>query len=115
MNRVTLIGRLTRDVDLKYTATQKAVASFGLATNDGKDTEFHNIVCWEKTAELAAKYLLKGKQLALEGRIKTESYENKEKVKVYKTVIVADRLEFLGQKEADQIADTKTDLDEIPF
>ena len=115
MNRVTLIGRLTRDVEIRYTSNQKAVASFGLATNDGKDTEFHNIVAWEKTAELAAKYLNKGKQVAIEGKIKTESYQNKEQVKVYKTVIVADRLEFLGQKEADQIADTKTDLDEVPF
>jgi len=98
MNKVILIGRLGRDPEIKYLDSGKAVAKFSLATQDTKDKcEWHQIVCWEKTAELVAQYLAKGRQCAIEGRIQTRQWE-KDGEKRYSTEIVAHRVEFVGSK-----------------
>ena len=106
MNKVTLIGRLTKDPEIRYSAgSQTAVARFSLAIDrakkaNGEDggTDFPNIVAFGKTAELVEKYVTKGQQIAVEGRIQTGSYE-KDGVKHYTTEIVAERIEFLGKKD----------------
>ena len=107
MNKVTLIGRLTKDPEIRYSAgSQTAVARFSLAIDRGKKangedagTDFPNIVAFGKTAELVEKYVVKGQQLAVEGRIQTGSYE-RDGVKHYTTDIVAERVEFLGKRES---------------
>jgi single-strand DNA-binding protein len=113
LNRVVLIGRLTRDPDLKYTPSGDGVCNFTLAvdrpfkTNGEKEADFLNVVTWRKLAELCAEYLKKGRLTAVEGRIQIRSYlpEGADK-KVYITEIVADNVRFLesgnqssGQRE----------------
>lgn len=104
MNKAVLVGRLTRDPELRYTQTGIAVANFTLAVNrrftrdNEQSADFIPVVVWQKAAENVAKYLNKGSQVAVEGRIQTSSYDNKEGQKVYKTEIVADQVEFLGTK-----------------
>ena len=102
MNNVTLIGRLTRDPEVRYTSgTQMAVARFTIAVDrqfkrDGEPTaDFIPIVAFGKTAELCERYISKGRQVAVEGRIQTGSYTNKDGNKVYTTDVVANRVEFL--------------------
>ena len=105
MNQVMLIGRLTKDPEVRYTATsQLAVARFSVAIDRGKDkngndagADFPNIVCFGKTAELVEKYVRKGQMVGITGRIQTGSYE-KDGQKVYTTEVVADRVEFLSPK-----------------
>ena len=106
MNNVTLIGRLTRDPEVRYTSgTQMAVARFTIAVDrqfkrDGEPTaDFIPIVAFGKTAELCERYISKGRQVAVEGRIQTGSYTNKDGNKVYTTDVVANRVEFLGGRE----------------
>ena len=102
MNRVTLIGRLGQDPEVRYTESGKAVANFSLATSEGRSdnqrTEWHRIVCWEKTAELVGQYLNKGRQVCVEGRIQTRKWTDKEGTEKYTTEIVAYSVEFLGSK-----------------
>ena len=99
LNKVTLIGNLTRDPELKYTPQGTAVCSFGLATNRGwttktgetkEDVQFHRIVAWQKLAELCANLLSKGKKVYLEGRITYRSFEGKDGVQRQLTEIVMD-------------------------
>ena len=103
MNSVVLIGRLTRDPELSYTPnTQTAVCRFTLAVDrprrQGEDqgADFIRITVWGKQAETCDRYLSKGRQVAVLGRIQTGSYKNREGVTVYTTDVVADRVEFLG-------------------
>ena len=102
MNSVVLIGRLTRDPELRYTpASQMAVATFTLAidrpTRQGgeRQTDFPRITVFGKQAENCEKYLKKGRMVAVEGRIQTGSYKNKDGNTVYTTDVVASRVEFL--------------------
>lgn len=100
MNSVSLIGRLTRDPDVRYTASsQMAVARFSIAidrySNGEKSTDYPSIVVFGKQAENCEKYLTKGRLVGIEGRIQTGSYE-KDGKKVYTTDVVAYRVEFLG-------------------
>lgn len=108
MNRVTLIGRLGKDPEVRYTPNGKAVGNFTIATDETwtdkggakqKKTEWHRIVVWDKQAELCAEYLSKGRQVAIEGKLQTREWTNKEGVKQYTTEIVASHVEFLGSKE----------------
>lgn len=108
LNKVQLIGNLTRDPELRYTPSGAAVCSFGLATNrswtekDGQkheETEFHNIVAWNKLGELCSQFLLKGRKVYLEGRLTTRSWEDPEKNKHYKTEIVIDDMILLDNKK----------------
>ena len=102
MNSVSLIGRLTRDPDVRYTAgTQMAVCRFSIAIdrpprqNGEKQTDFPNIVVFGKQAENCERYLAKGRLVGVQGRIQTGSYTNKDGATVYTTDVVADRVEFL--------------------
>ena len=100
MNSVALIGRLTRDPEIRWTQDQMAIASFSIAIDrpprkDGtKDTDFPRITVFGRQAENCEKYLKKGRLVGITGRIQTGSYE-KDSVKVYTTDVVADRVEFL--------------------
>ncbi|AKF92662.1 single-stranded DNA-binding protein [Brevibacillus laterosporus] len=106
LNRVILIGNLTKDLELRYTPNGVAVTTFTLAINrpysgTGKDKEvdYINIVAWRQLADLCAQYLAKGKKCAVEGRLQTRSYDNKEGRKVYVTEVVAESTEFLSYKD----------------
>lgn len=102
MNQVVLIGRLTRDPELSYTASGSAACSFTLAVDrprkDGENpgADFIRIAVFGEQAENCDRYLRKGRQAAVRGRIKTGSYVNKEGKTVYTTDVVADNVEFLG-------------------
>ena len=104
LNKVQLIGNLGKDPELSYTPSGVAVAKFSIATGERwKDqegnmqerTDWHNIVVWGKQAESCGQYLAKGRQVYVEGSIRTRSYE-KDGVKRYVTEIVAQRIQFLG-------------------
>ena len=102
MNSVILIGRLTRDPELRYSAdTQMAVASFSIAIDrvqrvgKEKQTDFPRITVFGNQAENCEKYLKKGRLVAIQGKLQTGSYKNKEGTTVYTTDVVADRVEFL--------------------
>lgn len=104
MNRVELIGRLTRDPELRYTSSNIATARFTLAVNrpfqsqNGENgTDFINIVVWRKQAENVKKYVSKGSLVSVEGRIQTGSYE-KDGQRIYTTDVVADSVQFLESK-----------------
>ena len=102
MNSVILIGRLTRDPEVRYTAsTQMAVATFTVAIDrpvragGEKQTDFPRVTVFGKQAENCEKYLAKGRLVGVQGRIQTGSYQNKDGVTVYTTDVIADRVEFL--------------------
>lgn len=102
MNSVILIGRLTRDPEVRYTAsTQMAVASFTVAIDrpvragGEKQTDFPRVTVFGKQAENCEKYLAKGRLVGVQGRLQTGSYQNKDGITVYTTDVVADRVEFL--------------------
>ncbi len=103
MNSVSLVGRLTKDPELRFTATGKAVATFSLAVNrtfsKSDEADFFNIVTWQKTAENCANYLAKGQQVAVLGRLQSRSYENKEGKRVFVVEVVANEVEFLERRE----------------
>ena len=110
MNSVALIGRLTRDPEIRYTGDQMAIATFSIAIDrpprrDGtRETDFPRITVFGRQAENCEKYLKKGRMVGVTGRIQTGSYTNKNGDKVYTTDIVADRVEFLewGDREGGQ-------------
>ena len=98
MNKAVLAGRLTKDVDLRFTTEGKAVANFTLAVNrfyDREKADFIPVVVWGKTAENCDRYVGKGSRVAISGRIQTRSYEDKNGITRYITEIVADEVEFL--------------------
>lgn len=103
MNVVMLIGRLTRDPELRFTQSGRAVATFSLAVDrefsKEKATDFFNIVVWGKQAEHVSNYMSKGRQVAVRGSLQTRTYEDKNNVKRYVTEVVADRVEFLGKSD----------------
>ena len=105
VNRVILIGNLGKDPEVRFTPSGRAVARFPLATSEkwtdaeGKTqerTEWHNIECWGKQAELCGQYLARGRSCYVEGAIRSRSYDDKEGNKRYITEIVAQRIQFLG-------------------
>jgi len=106
VNKVFLTGRLTRDPELRSLASGKAVTTFSLATNEypgGKErTEYHNVVTWDRLAEICGQFLGKGQQVAIEGRIQTRSWDDEKSVRHWKTEIVASNVEMLsGRKKKD--------------
>jgi len=123
MNKFIAIGRLGKDPEVRTTPGGKTVANFSLATDSGygdkKVTQWHRIVAWEKTAELAQKYLHKGSKIFLEGEVQYGSYE-KNGLKHYTTDIVARNIEFLDSKTSETSAPVvdagqeSPDLD-VPF
>ena len=120
MNKVVLIGRLTKDPELRYTSNNVPAASFSLAVNRNftnqqgvREADFINIVLWRKSAETAKKYLTKGSLIAVEGRIQTRNYDGTDGKKVYVTEVVADNFEFLESK-AQRATSTSNDFGDIP-
>jgi single-strand DNA-binding protein len=105
MNKVILIGRLTRDPEIRYTNgdDQKAVARYTLAVdrfNKDKGADFISCATFGKSAEFAEKYLRKGTKIAIEGRIQTGSYEKQDGTKVYTTNVIVEKHEFVESKAA---------------
>jgi single-strand DNA-binding protein len=108
VNKVILVGNAGKDAEVRYIESGVAVASFSLATSETylakngekvTNTEWHNIVAWRGLAEIASKYITKGRQLYIEGRLRTRSYDDKDGAKKYVTEIVADNIQLLGRKE----------------
>ncbi len=105
LNRIILIGRLTRDPELRYTASGVARTTFTLAVDrpyvnqqGQREADFINIVTWRQLAELCANYLHKGRLVAVEGRLEIRSFENNEGQRVRVTEVVADNVRFLESK-----------------
>lgn len=141
LNKVMLIGRLTRDPEARTTPQGTNVTSFGLATNfiwtnaageKQEKVEFHNIVAWRKLADICSQYLAKGRQVYIEGRLQTHSWEDQGGgSKRYRTEIVAENMIMLGnkpttssptetptiqvQEEAPAPASEEINVEEIPF
>ena len=117
LNKVMLIGNVGRDPEIRHLANNSMVARFPLATSEKfksksgetqEQTEWHNIVCWRSLAELSEKYIKKGKQLYIEGRIRTRTWDDKDGQKKYFTEIVGDVVRLLGSREA-QASDTTSE------
>jgi single-strand DNA-binding protein len=105
LNKVLLIGHLGTDPEIRYTQSNQAVAKFRLATsetytdrnkNQQSRTEWHSIVSWGRTAETVSRYLRKGRQVYVEGRVQTRQWEDRDGNKRYTTEVVAQRVLFLG-------------------
>jgi single-strand DNA-binding protein len=103
MNRTVLVGRLTKDPDLRYTPNGVAVATFTLAVNrpfsKEKESDFINCVVWKKAAENVANFLKKGSLAGVDGRIQTRNYEGQDGKKVYVTEVLAESVQFLEPKK----------------
>jgi single-strand DNA-binding protein len=138
VNKVILVGHLGADPEVRYTQGGAPVATIRLATSESwknkngqkeERTEWHRVVAWGKLAELASQYLSKGRQVYVEGRIQTRSWDDKEGQKRYSTEIVANNIQFLGSgpgKGNSEVRDMPADLppppdnletqeDDIPF
>ena len=110
INKVILIGRLGSDPEVRYTPSGVAVANFSVATSEewkDKDsgekkerTEWHRIVAWRRLGEICGEYLSKGKQVYVEGRIQTRSWDDRDGNKKYTTEIVANDIQFLGSRDS---------------
>lgn len=117
MNRVVLIGRLTKDPELKFTpGTGKAIATFSLAVDRGfskanqKETDFIPIIVWDKLAESIVKYISKGKLIGISGRIKTRSYDAKDGSKRFVAEVVADEVQFIEWEEYNELVSRSGNL-----
>lgn len=109
INNVTLVGRLTKEIDLRYTQSGNAVGSFTLAVNrtftnanGEKEADFINCVVWRKTAESMANYTKKGSLVGVIGRIQTRNYDNDAGQRIYITEVVAESIQFLEPKRDNQ-------------
>ena len=109
INNVTIIGRTTKDIELRATSSGTNNASFTLAVernfknaNGEKETDFINCVAWRKTAEILAQYAPKGSMIGVRGRIQTRNYENNQGVRVYVTEIVADEVQLIDTRNNNQ-------------
>ena len=106
MNKVILIGRLTKDPELRYTQSGTGVATFTLAVNrrfsnqnGEREADFINCVAWQKSAEFVANYFKKGQEMALEGRLQVRTYDGNDGQRKWVTEVVADQIEFVGAKK----------------
>ena len=121
MNKVFLIGRLSRDPELRHTGSGTAVCQINVAisrpVSQGSEpqTDFINVTVWNKQAENVAKYLAKGRQVAVEGRIQTRNYDNNEGKRTYVTEVIASNVEFLGSANDNNRSSSNTGFDENPF
>lgn len=120
MNNVNLQGRITRDIELKYTGSGTAVVSFSIAVDrpfknaqGERETDFINIVAWRKTAELISNHFNKGDGIIIQGRIQVRDYQNNEGRKVYVTEVVADNFTFPIQNKQQNNQSRKQN--ETPF
>lgn len=117
LNKVFVLGNLTRDPEVRTIASGQQVASFSIATNrvwynqakeKNQEVEFHNIVAWGRLAEIASQYLTKGKMVLVEGRLKTRSWQAQDGSKKYRTEIIAENMQ-MGPKTQGQAAGAKQD------
>ena len=120
MNKAFLIGRLTRDPELRYSSSNAAIVNFSIAidrqytNNQGqRETDFINIVAFQKQAENIKKYVTKGSLVAVDGRIQTRNYEDKDGKRVYVTEVVADRVQFLSTKGSTSDEVSSAPLDNV--
>ncbi|KAF0444187.1 single-stranded DNA-binding protein [Pediococcus pentosaceus] len=109
INRTVLVGRLTRDPELKYTNSGRAVASFNIAVNrqftnsqGEREADFINCVIWNKTAENFCNFTRKGSLVGIDGRIQTRSYENQQGTRIYVAEVVAENFSLLESKNSNQ-------------
>ena len=123
MNRVIIIGRTTKEIDLKTTPNGTSVAEFSIAvrrtfkTNGENESDFFNCIAFSKLAETISRYVKKGDQVGIEGRLQTRNYTNREGKKVYITEIIVENVEFLQGKKQDaqpNFEEINTDMD-LPF
>ena len=122
LNKVFLIGNLTRDPELKYVANGTGVAKFGLAVNrtymsDGEkkeDTCFVDVTAWDKLAEVCAEHLSKGRLVLIEGRMQYKSWKENDGTKRSKIEVVAQNVQFLGNKQNGEETEVADDSD-VPF
>lgn len=129
MNHIILLGRLTKNPEIRYTPSEKVVAQFTLAVDrpfknqDGsRDADFIPVVVWGKTAELVGNSCAKGHRLMVEGRLQIRSYDGKDGQKRYVTEVIANSVEFIEKKTEKTMADLGTDVtkeapfdEEVPF
>ncbi len=108
MNRVDLVGRLTRDPELRHTTSGRAVCQISLAINrtftnqnGEREADFINVVVWDKQAENVSKYVTKGRLVSVEGRLQSRSYDGNDGKKVYVTEVVASNISYLESKKDD--------------
>lgn len=110
VNKVILIGHVGKDPDVRYTGPDQAIASFSLATTERgyttaagvqvpEKTEWHNIVMWGRNAQIAEKYIRKGSQLYIEGKLRTRMWEDRNTIKHYTTEIYVDNFDFIGGRK----------------
>ena len=111
MNRITLIGRLSNDPEIRQTQSGLSVCSFTVAVNNGKDkdgnereADFINCKAWRQTAEFISRYFAKGKMIAIEGKFKTDKYKHQkhDDITVYNSYVLVDSVEFCGDKSTSQ-------------
>jgi single-strand DNA-binding protein len=110
INKVIIVGHLGKDPEVRYTPSGSAVANFSVATSETwKDkttgekkerTEWHRIVAWDKLGEICGEYLSKGRQVYVEGKLQTRSYDDKDGIKRYTTEIIATDVQFLGARDS---------------
>lgn len=128
MNKVILMGRLTKDPEVRYTqATNTMVTSFTLAVNrrfvkqgEERQVDFINVVAWNKSAEFVSKYFSKGQQVGVIGRIQTRNYDDEQGVKHYITEVIAEEVYFAGEKKEKSQNNTTDNFevsnsDDLPF
>ena len=122
LNKIVTIGRLTRDPEVRYTQSGKAVCTFSIAVDDGygenKKAYFFPVVAWGKAAETCGKSLTKGRKVAVTGKLTTRQYENNEGKKLTVFEIVADAfggVEFLDKKQGGSQSDEIDETEQIPF
>jgi len=122
VNKVTLLGNLGADPEHRYTPNGASVCEFRLATNERwldkqgqkqERTEWHRIVAWGKLADICAEYLSKGRQVYLEGKLRTRSWTDKESTKRWMTEVIADKVEFLGGGGEKRAAKSERTADEV--
>ena len=109
MNKVVIIGRTTKDIEIKATSTGTSVVEFSVAVrrnfknaNGENESDFFNCVAYSKLAETIGRYVKKGDMIGLEGRLQTRNYTNREGKKVYVTEIIAENIEFLQTKKQEE-------------
>ena len=117
MNSVHLIGRLTKDIDLRFTQNGTAVGTFNLAVNRSftnqqgeREADFINCVIWKKGAENLAKYTRKGSKIGIDGRIQTRNYENQQGQRVYVTEVVVERFDLLDSRNSQNTSDQQANF-----
>ncbi|MGB9681133.1 MAG: single-stranded DNA-binding protein [Minisyncoccia bacterium] len=122
LNKVFLIGNLTRDVTLRNTPSGQPVADFGLATTrvwsdhsgqKRQETDFHNVIVWGKMAELCSQYLSKGRLVFVEGRIRNRSWVDQNGIKRYRTEIIAENIKFGPRREGSEHLNVPSGLEHL--